>query len=176
MTQHVRKGEGMGGIPFSVNPFQVVNFPLSHSYCNLHPRISRSSLTSSSSTYIRIYTGKRPQWITKRQKCLSSSMFLLLMKAVTWFFNYCCDIPLLLLPFGVHWQNIGQRLSSILRKCPYHFNQLLWIMFKIYCSACILLLIVLFETFCNLDTLACLIYTRITGRETTWKWKAPKYD
>ena len=35
--------------PFSVDPFQVVNFPISHSCCNfLHPGISRSSFSSSS--------------------------------------------------------------------------------------------------------------------------------
>ena len=32
------------------------------------------------------------------------------------------------------------RLSSILRSCPYHLNCLLWILSKMDCSACILLL------------------------------------
>ena len=54
--------------------------------------------------YIKFYTAKSPLFIPKRQKCLSSaicSMFLLLMKSVTWIFHDCCGLPLLLLPCGV---------------------------------------------------------------------------
>ena len=35
-----------------------------------------------------------------------------------------------------------QRLSSILRRCPYHFSRLLWFLSEIDCSACMLLLMV----------------------------------
>ena len=41
------------------------------------------------------------------QRCLffaiSSSMFLLLMKSVTWFFHDCCSLSPLLLPCSVYW-------------------------------------------------------------------------
>ena len=54
-----------------------------------------------------IYTAKSRPSTPKRQRCLSSpmssSMFLFLMRSITWFFHDCCGLPLLLLPCGVHW-------------------------------------------------------------------------
>ena len=44
-----------------------------------------------------------------------------------------------------------------LRKSPYHLNCLLWILSKIDCSACILLLMVVVGIFCNMDSLADLL-------------------
>ena len=53
-----------------------------------------------------IYTVKSRPSTPKRQRSLSSaissSMFLLFMKSVTWFLHYCCALPLLLPPCGVH--------------------------------------------------------------------------
>ena len=106
---------------------------------------------------IRIYTAKSRLSIPK---AISSCMFLILMKSVTWFSHDCCGLPLLLLSCGVSWYVFpGQRLSSILRRCPCHFNCLLLIVSKIDCSACTLLLMVVFGIFCNLDTLGDLKYS-----------------
>ena len=84
---------------------------------------------------------------------LSSAVFSSMFLFLTWYFHDCCGLFLLLLQCGVHrWIFFGVRLSSILRKFPYHFICLIWILSKIDCSACILLLTVVFEIFCNLDT------------------------
>ena len=52
----------------------------------------------------RIHKAKSRPSTPKRQRCvssaISSSMFLLLLKSVTWFSHYCCGLPLLLLPCG----------------------------------------------------------------------------
>ena len=69
---------------------------------------------------------------------------------------------------GVHWQIFfGQRLSSILRRCSYNFSCLLWILSKIDCSTCILLLMVVFE--CQLE---CLGYKKNNNSLsiTLWQW------
>ena len=53
-----------------------------------------------------IYTAKSRPSTPKCQKLSSaifSSMFLFFMKSVTWFLHYCCGLPHLLLPRGVHW-------------------------------------------------------------------------
>ena len=69
-------------------------------------------------------------------------------KPVTWFFHDCNGFRLLLLPCGIHWQIFfSQWLSSIVRRCPYNFNCLLWIQSKTYRSAWILLLMVDFDIF-----------------------------
>ena len=67
---------------------------------------------------IKICTAKSRVSIPRHQRCLSSYMFLFLIKSAPWFFHYCCGIPLLLLPCDVHWPMFfGQGLSYILRKC-----------------------------------------------------------
>ena len=56
---------------------------------------------------IRIYTAKSRPSTPKRQRCLSttiySSMFLFLMKSVTWYFHDCSGLPIFLQPCGIHW-------------------------------------------------------------------------
>ena len=86
---------------------------------------------------------------------IASSMFLLLTKSITWFFHYCCSLPLLLLLST--GKSSSALPSSILRRCPYHFSCLLWILSKTDYSACIWFLMVLCEIFCNMDTLTDLL-------------------
>ena len=103
---------------------------------------------------IRIYTAKSCPSTPKRQRdlssAISSSMFWLLMKSP----SPCSSMIVAVLLFSYHAMFTSKSSLVILRWCPYHFNCLLWILFKIDCSACILFLMAVLGIFCNLNTLS----------------------
>ena len=73
--------------------------------------------------FIIIYAAKSHPSIPKHQRCLSYSMFMLLMKSVTWFFHDCCTF----LFFSYRVVSTGKSsandwLSPILRRCPSYFS------------------------------------------------------
>ena len=79
----------------------------------------------------RIYTAKSRLSIPKRQTCLSSaissSMFRLLMKSVTWFFHDYCGLPLLL-PCGKSGKLVNLLWPTTISKEVYLIYLTPWLM------------------------------------------------